>query len=102
MSKNVQLLYPYNNYKVEEEDLSNFEPFPNMFERQCFEIDNNAEIDEINNFIGNNVNKNSEKKTKSDLFVWQKWINQDENIHETRKIEGIPPERNIFCCLCFL
>ena len=51
MSKNVQLFFPYDNYKVEEEDLPIFELFPNMFESECFEIDNKAEFDDINNFI---------------------------------------------------
>ena len=103
MSKNVQLFFPYDNYKVEEEDLPNFELFPNMFESECFEIDNNAELDEINNFIGDNVNKNTEKKTKSDLCVWQRCISQDQNIHETRKMEDIPPERlDILLSLFFM
>ena len=62
MSKNVQLLFPYDNYKVED-NLANFELLPNIFGRECFEINNNAELDEINNFIGDNVNKNTEKKT---------------------------------------
>ena len=64
---------------------------------------NNAELDEIRNYIGDNVNKNTEKKTKSDLSVWQRWISHDQNIHETRKMEDIPPERlDILLSLLFM
>ena len=47
---------------------------------------------EISSFIEANRNKNTTKKTKTDLNVWSRRYNSQNSINERRPMEDIPPE----------
>ena len=47
---------------------------------------------EISSFIEANRNRNTTKKTKTDLNVWSRRYNSQNSINERRPMEDIPPE----------
>ena len=59
-------------------------------EREQTEI-NEQQLDDqdVDNFIVENRNKNTTKKTQSDLNVFYKWAN---SVNETRSLENIPEQ----------
>ena len=88
----------------EGEILPNFELFPEFnFDVQpeiaTNDLNEEQQLAEIANFIEENANENTVKKTKSDLIVFNRWL---KSTKETRSLEDIPHERlDILLCLFF-
>ena len=95
----------YQNIRDEEgEILPNFDLFPEFSfdvqpETATNDLDEEQQLAEIANFIEENANENTVKKTKSDLSVFNRWL---KSTKETRSLEDIPHERlDILLCLFF-
>ena len=80
--------------EISDDELPNFDLFPELFNTDSTKQNESYEkqqLAQIDSFISENANRNTVKKTKSDLTVWRRWLNKES--FETRELEDIPPER---------